>query len=68
MEDLKITIDYECSKCWLHEKISDDSSKYITNWDGDTNTRHFRDVDSIGNIITDHSTDQNKPKGDPDRH
>lgn len=68
VEDLKITMDHEGSKYGLHEKTNDDGSKHITNWDGDTNTRHSRDVDSIGNITNDHSTNQNKPKGDPDRH
>lgn len=68
VKDLKIKMDYEGSKYGLHEKINDNGSKHVTYWDGDTNTRYSQDTDNLGNTTNGHHTDQNKHKGDPDRH
>lgn len=68
--DLKVKIQYEDDpKYGLHEKINEETGeKHSTIWNAETNTRVSKDVDECGNIIKEHATDQNYPKGDPRRH
>lgn len=68
--DLKVSLQYEDEpKYGLHEVTNNETGKtHSTTWSAETNTRTSKDVDSEGNVSKEHSTNQNYPKGDPDRH
>ena len=51
----------------IHHEIHSEGSSHITNWDAESITRYSWDTDADGNRSSEHPTDQNKSKGDPDR-
>ena len=56
------------TKYGIHHEIHSDGTTKTTNWDAESNTRYSSRTDADGNTFGGHSTDQNKEKGDPDRH
>lgn len=68
--DMDVRIQYENEpKYGLHEVTDTKSGEtHSTVWDAATNTRTSRDIDSDFNVSGEHSTNQNYPKGHPDRH
>ena len=56
------------TKGGMSHKTDSEGKSHTTYYDAETNIRTSYDTDADGNVTGHHSTDQNKPKGDPDRH
>lgn len=68
--DLRVSLQYEDEpKYGLHE-VTDtkNGTTHSTVWDAASNTRSSKDYDADLNVSGEHNTNQNYPKGDPNRH
>lgn len=68
--DLDVKAQYENEPKYGFHEVTDNEKgvTHSTNWNAESNTRSSKDIDSEGNVSKEHFTDQNYPKGDPNRH